>query len=29
MTAETLKQIYKVAKIPVTDAEINAQVKAS
>jgi hypothetical protein len=27
MTAETLKQIYKVANIPVSDAEIDAQVK--
>ncbi|KAI8076615.1 uncharacterized protein B0P05DRAFT_545178 [Gilbertella persicaria] len=29
MTAETLKQIYKMAKIDVTDAEINAQIAAA
>lgn len=27
MNAQTLKEIYKVAQIPVTDAEIAAQVK--
>lgn len=29
MTADTLKEIYKTAKIDVTEAEINAQVYIS
>ncbi|KAI8389256.1 hypothetical protein BD560DRAFT_381041 [Blakeslea trispora] len=29
MTAETLKQIYQMAKIEVTDAEINEQIRAA